>query len=348
MSNFMSRHIGPQSIQHIEKMLTSIGVSSTTDLLHKVYPTRKHVDRPKNRASGIGVEKTEEQALHQLKQMMNKNTPTRSYLGQGFHGAIMPEPIKRHLLENPKWYTAYTPYQSEISQGRLESQFLFQEAVKDLTGLSIANVSLLDEASAAAEAISLCYRTKHPDIKTPFIFMLDTIHPHVRAAMITKCRVLGINISLCGESINGITGNFKINECIGCFFQYPDTLGELSYKSPLVGELLETCKKNNNIPIVALTDPLALTLFKSPDELGANISLGSAGRLGMPMWFGGPHPAYFAAGVIVLPFKQGSNISNEHGHQAISALHNHYLVQSQQCFAYIMDLTDCVLSVNIY
>ena len=292
----MRRHIGPLSKNtELEHMLKSVAVSSLQDMLNKVYPQRTRVDRPKVRPHGCGVAKTEENALHQLGKIMEKNTPNRSFLGQGFHGAILPEPIKRHLLENPKWYTAYTPYQSEISQGRLESQFLFQQAVKDLVGLPVANASLLDEGSAAAEAISLCYRTKPRRVKNPFIFMLDTIHPHIRATMVTKCRVLGIDIVLFGKSMNGIGGNYQINQCIGCFFQYPDTLGELSYKNPVVAEVLQLCNKREEIPVVAITDPLALTLFKSPGELGCDIGLGSGGRLGMPMWFGGPHPAYFAA-----------------------------------------------------
>ena len=209
----------------------------------------------------------------------------------GYYNTTTPEIIKRHLVENPQWYTSYTPYQAEISQGRLESQYNFQTVIKELTGLPIANASLLDESSAAGEALNLSYgyfRKK----KNKFI-VSDSLHPQTLDILETRSKTLDLNMVVLDfkkESVvKSIESNFDPNELCNIIFQYPDTYGDINVPFEFID-----FAKNNKVLTTGVTDLLALTKLISPGELGINIALGNSQRFGIPMWYGGPHPAFFA------------------------------------------------------
>jgi len=275
---FARRHIGPRPADASE-MLQTLGYDSIDALIDALVPEsirlRKPLDLPPARS--------EFDALREIAALAAKNQVFKSYIGMGYYDCIVPPVIQRNLLENPGWYTQYTPYQSEISQGRLESLLNFQTMVCDLTGLEIANASLLDEATACAEAMTLCHRTKGKDGRNRFL-VADTLHPQNIAVVQTRAEPLGI------EVVVGPVDAFEINESVfGILLQYPDTQGTVNdYR-----EVIERAHSAGAMAVVA-TDLLALTLLKPPGEFGADIAVGNAQRFGVPMGYGGPHAAFFA------------------------------------------------------
>ena len=220
--------------------------------------------------------------LDELKIIAEKNIIMKSYLGLGYHDCITPTVIQRNILENPGWYTQYTPYQAEISQGRLEALLNYQTMVCDLTALPIANASLLDEATAAAEAMVMTHR--HSKVSNTFL-VSNGCHPQVIAVVQTRAEPLGINIKICDHS------DFDFTEDVfGCLVQYPDTNGSIYNFQTLC-----TAAHEQSAYVIMAADIMSLALLKPPGELGADVAVGSAQRFGVPMGYGGPHAAYFSA-----------------------------------------------------
>jgi glycine dehydrogenase len=276
-SEFSRRHIGISDNDQ-QAMLESLGLNSMEDLISETIPSSIRLDS----APDIGPGLSEVDALARLKKLADKNIVAKSLIGQGYYNTHVPNVIARNVLENPGWYTAYTPYQPEISQGRLEALLNYQQMVIDLTGLPIANASLLDEASAAAEAMTLCKRGNRKN-KSQTFFVADDVHPQTLAVLTTRAQHLNIELIIQPASeISRFTG-------FGALLQYPNTQGEI----PDLKTLVEAGHQNNCMISVA-TDLLALTLLEAPGLLGADIAFGSSQRFGVPMAFGGPHAAFFA------------------------------------------------------
>ena len=276
-SPFERRHIGPSS-RDISEMLHAVNASSLDELMSQTLPADIRPKFPL--ALGVGLSEVE--ALAKLRNIAAKNQVFTSLIGQGYHGTITPGVIQRNILENPAWYTAYTPYQPEISQGRLEALFFFQTLICDLTGLDMSNASLLDEATAAAEAMALAQRTCKNGSNV--FFVDENAHPQTIAVLKTRAEPLGWQIMI-GNPLEQLT-EAKV---FGALLQYPGTRGDLVNPR----ETIELIHKHGGLAIIA-ADPLALTLLTSPGELGADIAIGSMQRFGVPMGFGGPHAAYMA------------------------------------------------------
>ncbi len=274
MSTFSSRHIGSSGTE-IDAMLGVVGAASMDDLLKETVPENIRFDRELT----LPAARSEEQALADLGELMDRNVVARSFIGAGYHGTHTPAVIRRNILENPGWYTAYTPYQAEIAQGRLEALLNFQTLVCDLTGMEISNASLLDESTAAAEAMALCHDIKGGNA----FFVADHCHPQTIALLHTRAEPLGIRI-LTGPAENGPS-----EEVFGALFQYPATDGTICDLGAFISRTHET----GALAVVA-ADLLALTLITPPGELGADIVIGSAQRFGVPPGFGGPHAAFLA------------------------------------------------------
>jgi glycine dehydrogenase len=276
-STFERRHIGP-SAREIDAMLEAVGVRSMAELIAQTIPDEIRSSAP----LAIDPALSETQALARLRELAGKNAVFTSLIGQGYHGTILPPVIQRNILENPAWYTAYTPYQPEISQGRLEALLNYQTLIRDLTGLDIANASLLDEATAAAEAMALAKRACGS--KSDRFFVDRELHPQTIAVLRTRAEALGWSLLL-GDPATDVTGA----DVFGALFQYPGTHGGIR-------DLREPIRKvHEQGGLAALAaDPLALTLIASPGELGADIAVGSTQRFGVPMGYGGPHAAYIA------------------------------------------------------
>ncbi len=276
---FAQRHIGP-SPSEIKAMLTPLGLSSLEDLASKAVPASIRLQRPLKLTAAL----SEPKALETLKAIATQNQVFRSYIGLGYSGCITPPVIQRNILENPGWYTQYTPYQAEIAQGRLEALLNFQTLVTDLTGLEIANASLLDEGTAAAEAMALCFNLcKKKDANT--FFVSHTCHPQTIDVVRTRAVPLGI------EVIVGDHQTYDFGACptFGVLLQYPATDGSVQdYQS-----FIEQAHAAGAMATVA-ADLLSLTLLKPPGEFGADIAVGCTQRFGVPFGFGGPHAAYFA------------------------------------------------------
>jgi glycine dehydrogenase len=273
---FVHRHIGPNAAEAGE-MLVSTGFKNLDELITAAVPENIRLGRPLQ----IPAAKTESEALASLKALASQNQVFRSYLGMGYYDCITPAVIQRNVLENPGWYTQYTPYQAEISQGRLEALLNFQTMVADLTGLDIANASLLDEATAAAEAMIMCHSLK--DGRNVFL-VSENCHPQTIEVVRTRAKALGI------EVVVGAHENFQFTEKVfGALVQYPDTFGAIHDYTGLV----EQAHAAGALVTVA-TDLLALTLLKPPGEFGADVAVGSAQRFGVPLGYGGPHAAFFA------------------------------------------------------
>ena len=272
---FIARHIGPSQADR-QTMLKVIGLDSVETLMQTVVPANIRLAGLLNLP-----EATDEPAvLEQLKRWAGENRVMRSYIGQGYYGTHTPNVILRNILENPAWYTAYTPYQPEIAQGRLEAILNFQTMVADLTGLDIANASLLDEATAAAEAMTLAWRVTR-DKSRPF-FVSQHCHPQTIEVVKTRAEGLGIELVVGDETST-------VPPCFGVLLQYPHSLGSvLDYR-----ELVQQMKAQDTVVAVA-TDLLALTLLEAPGHWGADIAVGSAQRFGVPMGFGGPHAAFMS------------------------------------------------------
>jgi glycine dehydrogenase len=275
---FLWRHIGPQP-EDIAKMLEFLGFASLEDLIEKTVPSQI---RQKEGLSLIKA-RTESQVLHSLKAIASKNQVFRSFIGMGYHSCITPPVIQRNILENPGWYTQYTPYQPEISQGRLEALLNFQTMVIDLTGMEIANSSLLDEGTAAAEAMTMAYNAQGKNPVQNFWVSQDC-HPQTIAVVETRAKYLGVKV------IIGNYQSFDFSEPVfGVLLQYPATDGAIyDYQ-----EFVEKAHEHKALAIAA-ADLLSLTLLKPPGEWGADVVVGNTQRFGVPLGYGGPHAAYFA------------------------------------------------------
>ncbi|MEH1884270.1 aminomethyl-transferring glycine dehydrogenase [Nostoc sp.] len=277
LSSFVPRHIGPNS-DDIQLMLKVLGFPSLDALIDKTVPQTIRLKQPLK----LPEAESEYAALVSLKKVANKNQVFRSYIGMGYYDTITPPVIGRNILENPGWYTAYTPYQPEIAQGRLEALLNFQTLIIDLTGLEIANASLLDEATAAAEAMSLSYGVSKNQANAYFVS--HDCHPQTIDVLQTRAKPLGINI------IVGDHQTFDFDRAIfGAVLQYPASDGTIyDYRA-----FIEKAHAKGALVTVA-ADPLSLTLLTPPGEFGADIAVGSTQRFGIPLGFGGPHAAYFA------------------------------------------------------
>ncbi len=273
---FVRRHIGP-SREDAAQMLKLLGYSSLDALIDAAVPAQIRLKRPLQ----LPAARSEHEVLAELKAIASQNQVYRSYIGMGYYDCITPAVIQRNVLENPGWYTQYTPYQAEISQGRLEALLNFQTMVADLTGMKIANASLLDEATAAAEAMHLCHGLKEG--RNAF-FVSENCHPQTIEVVKTRAKALGI------EVVVGSHETIAFSEKVfGALVQYPDTFGAIHDFAPFV----EKAHAAGAMVTVA-TDLLALTLIKPPGEFGADIAVGSAQRFGVPLGYGGPHAAFFA------------------------------------------------------
>lgn len=273
---FIARHIGPDESEQA-KMLATIGINSLPELIEKTVPEAIRQANLDLSATPI----SESEALAQLKAIANQNKVARSFIGMGYHDTHVPSPILRNLLENPGWYTAYTPYQPEISQGRLEALLNFQQVIIDLTGMEISNASLLDEATAAAEAMTLMKRSNRK--KSDTLFVASHCLPQTIDVVKTRAELLDI------EVIVDDIANFAQHDVFGAIFQYPGIDGTVADLTTVIAQAHE-----QDALVSIAVDLLSLVLLKSPGEMGADIVFGSAQRFGVPMGFGGPHAAFLA------------------------------------------------------
>lgn len=275
---FRDRHIGPNAEER-QEMLSFLGYSDIDDLIRDVVPenilrTEKlHLPQPKG----------EKELLRDLKAIVSKNKIFRSYIGMGYYSAVIPAVIQRNVLENPGWYTAYTPYQAEIAQGRLEALINFQTMITDLTGLDVSNASLLDEGTAAAEAMAMCYQLRADDNGNSF-FVSQSVHPQTIEILKTRALPLGIQI---------VVGSFKTlspsRDFFGSIVQYPSTDGTIHDYRNFVESMHTTETK-----VIVATDLMALTLLTPPGEWGADVAVGATQRFGLPLGFGGPHAGFLS------------------------------------------------------
>ncbi len=276
IDSFPQRHIGP-SDGEIAEMLHHLGFENLDALIEATVPKSIRLEGELNLPEG----ESEADALAELRAISRKNKVARSFLGAGYHDTVTPPVIQRNILENPGWYTAYTPYQAELAQGRLEALVNFQTMVTDLTGLDIANASLLDEATAAAEAMALCHAAV-PGRK--IFFVGDSCHPQTIEVVRTRAKPLGLKIEI------GSFSQFSFGpDVFGALLQYPATDGAICD----YGDFVRQAHAAGALVVVA-ADILALTLLKTPGEMGADVAVGSTQRFGVPVGFGGPHAAYFA------------------------------------------------------
>jgi len=270
------RHIGPSPAEMAE-MLGVVDAPSLEALIDDTVPAAIRQAAPLD----FGKPLSERELLHRMREVASKNKVLTSLIGMGYHGTVTPPVIQRNILENPAWYTAYTPYQPEISQGRLEALLNFQTMISDLTGLEIANASLLDEATACAEAMTMAQRVAKS--KARAFFVDENCHPQNISVLRTRAAPLGI------ELIVGAPETLEADRVFGAIFQYPGTFGHLSD----FGALIEALHGAQAIAVMS-ADPLALTLLKEPGAMGADIAVGSTQRFGVPVGYGGPHAAYIA------------------------------------------------------
>jgi len=279
---FVRRHIGPNAAE-TAAMLKTVGHNSVTALADAAVPKAIRLSKPLE----LPAAKSEFDALRELKSIASQNQVFRSFIGQGYYDCITPPVIQRNVLENPGWYTQYTPYQAEISQGRLEALLNFQTMAAELTALDIANASMLDEATAAAEAMTMSSRLHSGSTGVPpanVFFVSETCHPQTIEVVVARAKALGI------EAVVGNADSFAFSDKVfGALVQYPDTFGAIHDYAPFV----EKAHAAGALVTMA-TDLLALTLIKPPGEFGADIAVGSAQRFGVPLGYGGPHAAFFA------------------------------------------------------
>src|SRR5437773_4089845 len=276
IDSFARRHIGPNKGE-VRAMLRELGFEDLDSLIDAAVRKNIRLDRQLN----LPEAKSEMEALAELRAISRKNKVARSFIGAGYSDCITPPVIQRNILENPGWYTAYTPYQAEIAQGRLEALLVFQQMIMDLTALDIANASLLDEATAAAEAMSLCHAVA-PNRKT--FFVADDCHPQTIAVVQTRAKPLGIEVKIDNSA------RFRFDDTVfGALVQYPATDGAIYDYADFVRHAHEA-----GALIVVAADILALTLLKPPGEFGADVAIGNTQRFGVPLGFGGPHAAFFA------------------------------------------------------
>ena len=282
---FSLRHIGP-SESDIKKMLSSLDVESIEELLTQTIPQEIRLNSPLSLPKGI----SENKFLNELRALSDENKLFETYIGLGYHPTVTPAVIQRNILENPGWYTAYTPYQAEIAQGRLEALFNFQTMVCDLTGMELSNASLLDESTAAAEAMSMIYELRSKDQKknnASKIFLSEQILPQTLAVLKTRAAPLKI------ELVVGKEMDFNYDETFfGALFQYPGKFGEIIDLPSAINKA-----KTFNIKTIVAADLLSLTLLEAPGEYGVDVVVGTTQRFGIPLGYGGPHAAYFATKV---------------------------------------------------
>ncbi|EJG1622351.1 aminomethyl-transferring glycine dehydrogenase [Vibrio parahaemolyticus] len=275
-NEFVGRHNGPK-LSDQQKMLEAINAVSLDALISETVPANIRLEQPMTLAEA----KSEADMLAAMKLFAKQNQVKRTFIGQGYYNTFTPNVILRNVLENPGWYTAYTPYQPEISQGRLESLLNFQQMVIDLTGMEIANASLLDEATAAAEAMTLCKRAGKS--KSNVFFVADDVHPQTIEVVKTRAKFIGF------EVLVGSLESLPEQDVFGALVQYPSTTGEVRDLTDIIAK----AQANKTLVTVA-TDLLASTLLKPAGEMGADVAIGSAQRFGVPMGYGGPHAAFMA------------------------------------------------------
>mmetsp|Transcript_34241 Transcript_34241/g.62639 ORF Transcript_34241/g.62639 Transcript_34241/m.62639 type:complete len:1028 (+) Transcript_34241:52-3135(+) len=279
---FPMRHLGP-SPEEVKKMCEVIGVKDIDELMNQAIPDTVRRSTPLEITDGkLG----EARSLLLAKSILSKNVVAKNFLGMGYHNTHVPSVVLRNLLENPNWYTAYTPYQAEISQGRMESLMNYQTLVSELTGMEAANASLLDEATACAEAMSMIARTVNNKTQTQF-FVSDKVHPQTLAVMKVRAPYQGMEL-IVGD--HNTTDFSSMKNLCGALVQYPDTTG-LMQDFTAIGEALH----KNKAHLVVSADPLALCIAKPPSEMGADVVVGTMQRFGVPMWFGGPSASYMAS-----------------------------------------------------
>ena len=281
-NEFSGRHNGPTNKDEAE-MLLEIGMGSMEELINKTIPPAIQIMEELDITAPI----SEFEYLTELKKIASLNKVYKNYIGQGYYETIIPSVILRNLFENPGWYTQYTPYQAEISQGRLESLLNFQTMVSDLTALPIANASLLDEGTAAAEAMSMIFNQKnriHDKPSSPKFFVDENIFAQTKDILITRAKPVGIELVFANFHSVQLDDSF-----FGAIVQYPDCMGNIEDYRDFINSVHEV-----NGYVVMATDLLALTLLTPPGELGADVAIGSSQRLGVPLGFGGPHAAFFA------------------------------------------------------
>ena len=281
--SFEDRHIGPTSTDEAA-MLKHLGYSDLTSFISDVVPSNIAINGVIEKALDSG--KSEVEVIAELRSIAAENKVYRSLIGTGYYGTIVPPVVKRNVLENPSWYTAYTPYQPEISQGRLEALFAFQTMICELTALDISNASMLDEGTAAAEAMTLARRASK--LSDDAVFLIEEhVHPQTKAVVVTRAKPLGIKVVEIDSghvARDGYDGEF-----FGALLQYPDTTGTvIDYTT------FSEYAHSRDALVIAATDLLALTLLKAPGEWGADIAVGTAQRFGVPMGFGGPHAGFLA------------------------------------------------------
>ena len=273
---FPGRHIGP-SADEARQMLELLGYASLDALIDEAVPSQIRLGRP----LGIPAGRSEFEVLGALRNIAAQNQVFRSYIGMGYYDCITPAVIQRNILENPGWYTQYTPYQAEIAQGRLEALLNFQTMVIDLTGLEVANASLLDEATAAAEAMTMCHGLKEG---RNVFFVSSQCHPQTIDVVKTRAKALGTEI------VVGDHETFQFNEQVfGALVQYPNTHGEIDDYSGFVEQV-----HSAGALVTVAADLLSLAILRPPGEFGADVAIGSAQRFGVPLGYGGPHAAFFA------------------------------------------------------
>src|SRR5690606_2692013 len=278
--DFSLRHIGTLS-EDAAEMLSVIGKNSIDDLINETMPAEIRFKEKLNLPDAM----SEYEILQHLQNLADKNAKARSFIGYGYYRTILPSPIQRNILENPGWYTAYTPYQAEIAQGRLEALLNFQTVISDLTGLPIANASLLDEATACAEAMHMMFEAKPKEKKEAHkFFIAEDVLPQSLAVCQTKASGLGIEI------ITGNPSDFDFDDSFyGALFQYPGKSGKVMDYTSLISGL-----KEKGMQVAVAADLMSLVLLKSPGEMGADIAIGTSQRFGVPMGYGGPHAAYMS------------------------------------------------------
>ncbi len=276
-ADFTTRHNGPDQAE-TAAMLAMLGLESLDALVEKTVPASIRLDAP----LALQPAQTEQAALHDLQSLAQQNTVNRSCIGMGYYDTIVPPVILRNVLENPGWYTAYTPYQPEISQGRLEGLLNYQQMVMDLTGMELSNASLLDEATAAAEAMALCKRANR--LKTNRFFVSADVHPQTLDVLQTRAYYFGYELVV-GDAATELAQH----EVFGVLLQYPGSSGAVHALEPLIAQA-----HAQKALVCVAADLMSLVLLKSPGEMGADVVIGSAQRFGVPMGYGGPHAAFFA------------------------------------------------------
>ncbi|MGB2383251.1 MAG: glycine dehydrogenase, partial [Flavobacteriales bacterium] len=286
IGSFVSRHVGPR-LEDQNSMLRTLGALSLNELIERVVPggirLRERLD--------VTTALTESEYLEHIDGLASQNTLFRNYIGMGYYPTEVPSVIRRNVLENPGWYTAYTPYQAEIAQGRLEALLNFQTMVMDLTGMEVANASLLDEGTSAAEAMAMLFAARpRPQVKegrTRFL-VDDAVFPQTLSVLRTRAAHLDINLELMAR--DDMQEEAEQGGVFGCLVQYPDANGEAHDLTDLMAGLAAL-----DVRSVFATDLMALLVMKSPGQMGADVVVGSTQRFGVPMGYGGPHAAFFAA-----------------------------------------------------